>query len=249
MKPNAPVFNEPRHRSVRWCRDLASRLRHQTDMLAIVAHDLRHPLYRAALALDLAIEENDSKVVARNLDAIRDAFASVSRLVEDLDDYASLQTGRLRLACRTVHPTTIIESAFTAFAPLAAAKQIELSTQVGAAIPPIVADHDRLLQVVSNLLVNAMCLTPAGGAVVLSVDHDDGRACFAVSDSGPGITPEDLPHLFEHYWRGANAQYAGRGLGLAIARALVESHGGQIWADNRPTQGARISFAIPAASP
>jgi signal transduction histidine kinase len=243
----APVSNQRRRGRVRGRRDLASRLRNEAKMIAIIAHDLRQPLFRIAVGIDLASEVDGGDPV-RGIQAIREGLASMSRLVEDLDDYASLQSGRLRLACHPVHPTTIIESALAAFTPLAHIKKIELSAQVDAAAPQIVADRDRLFQVVSNLLMNAMWLTPTGGSVVLSVDYDEGRARFAVSDSGPGINPGDLPHLFEHYWRGETDRYPGRGLGLAIARGLVESHGGRIWADNRPTCGARISFAIPGVS-
>jgi signal transduction histidine kinase len=226
---------------------LTTRLRNQATMIAIVAHDLRHPLYRITLATDLARgAEGDRATVARSLEAIRLGLASMNRLVEDLDDYASLQSGHLRLNCRPVHPAAVVSSAVGAFELFAASKQIELQARVSNSLPEIFADRDRLVQVISNLLTNALSLTPAGGTIEVAAEPDGDRARFTVSDSGPGIDPDELPHLFEHYWRGAHGTYAGRGLGLAIARALVESHGGEIRADNRPLCGARISFAIRA---
>ena len=223
---------------------LSRRLQNQANMMAVVAHDLRHPLFRISLAADLASEiENDREALERSLAMIREGLASMSRLVEDLDDYGSLQAGRLQVVRRPLAPSTIVESAIGAFTPMAATKQIGLSARAAKDLPVIVADRDRLFQVVSNLLVNAFCVTPPGGVVEISAERAGDETRFAVSDSGPGIAPADLPRLFDRYWRGGNA-YVGRGLGLTIARDLVESHGGRIWADNVPPGGACISFTI-----
>lgn len=135
----------------------------------------------------------------------------------------------------------------TAFRPIAEAKRIGLSCQIADTLPAIFADDDRLLQVISNLLTNALSLTPEGGSIELAVEPNGDLVRFVVVDSGPGISAEDLPRLFERYWRGNHGAYLGRGLGLAIARDLVEGHGGHIWADNQPTCGARISFTVRTA--
>ncbi len=226
--------------------ELAQRLRNQVSTLAIVAHDLRNPLFRLALVAELAARADDHRAaLARNLEATRGALAAMKRLIDDLDDYSSLQAGQLRLVRRPLDPAVIVKSTLAAFAPLAETRQIALSAAIGDALPQIRADHDRLLQVVSNLVTNALFLTPPGGLVIVSVDLVGDHARFSVSDSGPGINPSDLPHLFERGWRGTHDRYDGRGLGLAIARGLVESHGGKIWAANQPACGARVSFAIP----
>jgi two-component system, OmpR family, sensor histidine kinase BaeS len=227
--------------------ELARRLQNQATMIGVVAHDLRLPLFRLALSLELASSaEGDHSTLVRHLEAIRAALDGITRLVDDLDDYGSLQAGQLRLVCRPVHPATIVKSALVAFAPVAAARNVELSEHVGDSLPEVLVDDKRLLQIVSNLLTNALCLTPSGGRVVVAVEGDGNDARFVVADSGPGISKADLPHLFERYWRGAHGKYVGRGLGLAIARDLVERHGGQIWADNSPEGGARISFTVRA---
>jgi signal transduction histidine kinase len=226
--------------------ELGRRLRNQMSMLAIVAHDLRNPLFRLALAAELADGAGDHRAaLARNLEATRGVLAVMKRLIDDLDDYSSLQAGRLRLVRRPVDPAVIVKSAVAAFAPFAETRKVALTATISDTVQPIRADHDRLLQVVSNLIMNALFLTPPGGLVVVAVDLVGDHARFAVSDSGPGINPDDLPHLFERGWRGTHDRYAGRGLGLAIAKGLVESHGGKIWAVNQPARGARIAFAIP----
>jgi signal transduction histidine kinase len=220
--------------------ELARRLRNQANLIGTVAHDIRHPLFQLALTVELA-----SAIDARKLEAIHNALGSITRLVDDLDDYGSLQVGQLRLVRRTVHPSAIVKAAVAAFAFGAAARQIEIAEKVGDALPEIWADGDRLQQVMSNLLTNALCLTPPGGRIVVTAADDGDHVRFSVRDSGPGIHPADLPHLFERHWRAAKSAYLGRGLGLAIARDLVTCHGGTMWADNEPDCGARISFTVP----
>jgi signal transduction histidine kinase len=220
--------------------ELARRLRNQANLIGTVAHDIRHPLFQLALTVELA-----NAIDARKMEAIRNALGSITRLVDDLDDYGSLQVGQLRLVRRTVHPSAIVKAAVAAFALGAAARQIEMVEQVADALPEISADGDRLQQVMSNLLTNALCITPPGGRILVTAVDDGDHVRFAVRDSGPGIAPADLPHLFERHWRGAKSAYLGRGLGLAIARDLVTCHGGAMWADNEPDCGARISFTVP----
>jgi signal transduction histidine kinase len=219
---------------------LARRLRNQANLIGTVAHDIRHPLFQLALTVELACA-----IDARRLQAIRNALGSITRLVDDLDDYGSLQVGQLRLVCRTVHPSAIVNAATATFASDAAIRDVELAPEVGDALPDIWADSDRLQQVMSNLITNALCLTRPGGRIIVSAADDGDHVRFAVRDSGPGIHPADLPHVFERHWRGAKSAYLGRGLGLAIARDLVTCHGGTMWADNEPDCGARISFTVP----
>jgi signal transduction histidine kinase len=228
---------------------LERRLRNQATMIGVVAHDLRLPLFRLAMAAELATSaEEDREAVMRNLASIRSALDVMTRLIDDLDDYGSLQAGQLRLVRRLVAPAAIVHSALIAFGPVAVARQIELSERIGSDVPTIFADSDRLLQVVSNLLTNALLMTPARGTIVIEVAAEGDLARFAVSDSGPGISPSEAPHLFDRYWRGSHGKYAGRGLGLAIARDLVEGHGGKIWAESERTLGACFAFTIGTAS-
>ncbi len=225
--------------------DLSRRLSNQANMLAFVAHDLRQPLFRIAMAAELAGSNGDVSALTRTLEAVQSSLVCIHRLVDDLDDFGSLQAGQLRLICRSLEPAAVVSAALAAFEPIAAAKHVRLSATIEDGVGEIFADPERMQQVISNLIVNALFLTPSGGCIAITVKSDGDRIQFAVSDSGPGIGASDLPHLFDRYWRGTQGWYAGRGLGLAIARDLVASHGGEIWASNEPVCGARISFTVP----
>jgi signal transduction histidine kinase len=247
-KPDALYGDLPHPRASNG--DLATRLRNQSTMIGTVAHDLRLPLFRLAIAVELAShEDNDRGAFERNLEGIVTALSSTTRMVDDLDDYGSLQAGQLRLLRRSTAPAAVVRAAMAVFAPIAAVRQIESSERIGDALPDILADSDRLQQVLSNLLANALCLTPPGGRIVIAVHGDGDQVRFVVSGSGATIDPPDVPHVFERDWRGTNGRHVGRGMGLVIARALVEGHGGRIWADNEPGCGARFSFTVPVRSP
>ena len=117
------------------------------------------------------------------------------------------------------------------------------------AAAPLRCDRDRVLQVLTNLLANALQVTPSGGTVWLGLRCAQAGAVFTVADDGPGIPAEDVPHLFERWYRGRRARYPGSGLGLAIARHIVEAHRGRIWVESQEGQGSAFSFELPWAPP
>lgn len=131
--------------------------------------------------------------------------------------------------------------------PVASAKQVEIETKVGPGLPAVSADPDRLFEVLSNLAGNAIKLAPEHGKVTLGAELVDGEIDFSVSDNGPGIAQEKLSHVFERYWRGESSE--GVGLGLYIAKQIVERHGGRIWAESRAGEGATFHFRLAVASP
>lgn len=114
------------------------------------------------------------------------------------------------------------------------------------ALPPLWADRDRLLQALENLVGNAIKFTPRGGRITVDAAARDGEVVFRVADTGEGIAAEHLPRVFDRFWQGRRADRRGAGLGLAICKAVVEAHGGRIWAESEPCAGATFSFAIPA---
>jgi signal transduction histidine kinase len=130
------------------------------------------------------------------------------------------------------------------FGTLAASKQIELKCRVLSERLAIRADRERAIQVLSNLLGNALKFTPKHGVVTLAVEREDHHVRFSVSDTGPGLAVADLPHVFERYWK---RQRAGTGLGLFIAKTIVEAHGGRIWVESAPDQGATFCFTLELA--
>jgi signal transduction histidine kinase len=132
------------------------------------------------------------------------------------------------------------------FGELARSRGVALACDADPAIPHVLADHRRLVQALSNLIDNALRLTPSGGTVTVQALPAPGYVEFAVRDTGPGIPADQLPHLFDRFWQGARARRGGAGLGLAIVKGIVEAHGGRLFAESRPGEGATFRFWIPA---
>jgi signal transduction histidine kinase len=171
----------------------------------------------------------------------------MSRLIDDLLDLASLREGRLAMRRCRCAPADLLRGAVDELGAAAREKGLELSYSLPPALPDVHCDGDRLLQVLGNLASNAINAT-GHGQIRLAAERCDGEVVFSVSDTGPGISEEEQALLFEPFRRGAEAAYRGTGLGLAISRALVEAHGGRIWVESRPGEGATFRFTLPAAS-
>jgi PAS domain S-box-containing protein len=229
---------------------LEEAVRAREDTLAAVSHDLRNPLSTIRIAAGLVRRVGPGEGTAfgpRAAESIERACQRMNRLIEDLLDMSSIDAGRLSLVPARVdcgelvrEPVEIVRGA---------AREAALDVAVGRAPAgaAVDADRDRILQVLLNLVSNAVKVTPPGGAISVGCAVEGDDALFTVADTGPGIAAEDLPHLFDRYWRGTQARYKGSGLGLSIARAIVEAHGGRIWAESRPGAGATFRFTIPLA--
>jgi signal transduction histidine kinase len=170
----------------------------------------------------------------------------MGRLIHDLVDGASIEAGgiSLRVAANDAH--AVAGEAVEALREVAQERGVALVLRCDAA-RTVDCDRDRIVQVLCNLVANAVQVTEEGGAVEVTVAAGaDGEVTFSVADAGPGIPAEDLPHIFERWYRGRGAQrYPGTGLGLAIAHAFVTAHGGRIWAETREGAGTTFSFALP----
>jgi signal transduction histidine kinase len=220
------------------------------QVLSVVAHDLRNPL--GAILLDSAdigrrVPPEGRERVERMAGRIQRAALRADRLIRDLLDLRRLDQGRLELDRAPVRPDEIMASAVEMIAPEAARSSLAVEADPAAALPPIEADRDRVLQVMSNLAGNALKFTPPGGRVRLSARAEDGVVTFSVADSGPGIPNDQLPHLFERFWQGRPRDQRGAGLGLSIAKGIVEAHGGRIWAESAIGRGSTFCFSIPVA--
>lgn len=221
----------------------ATRLRQ--NVLGVVSHDLKNPLN--ALRLYCALLERRVST-----DSARDAVASMKRtisqmerMVTDLVDIAALEAGQLRIDRRLHQPAEIVAEAVLTFLPLAKESGVALSGTAAADLPAVACDRGRVLQILGNLLANALKVTEEGGRVEVTVEATGSEVVFAVRDTGCGIAPEELPHLFERFWRGREAAYTGTGLGLSISRGLVHAHSGRIWAESQPGAGSTFRFALP----
>lgn len=222
------------------------------DLISDVSHELRTPLstiegYMEGL-IDGVVEPSDETWALVHAEAER-----LRRLVDDLQELSRAETGRLALRKERVSPEEAIRQVAGRLLPLFDARGITLSVDAQTGLPPVLADPDRLAQVLTNLLSNALRHTPPGGSVTVETEARKERVLFRISDTGEGIAQEHLPHVFERFYRADRARSredGGAGLGLAISKALVEAMDGQIWAESAgPGQGAAFSFTLPTASP
>jgi signal transduction histidine kinase len=218
--------------------------------LGVVSHDLRNPISAigmSARALRSTIGDSD-RVRGELIENILSSQEMTQRMIRDLLDVASIEVGRLAVERRDAEVAPILDRAVALFAREAADRGITLTLDVPARLPVVNGDAERLVQVLSNLLANALRYTARDGRVVVSARLTPGEVEIAVADTGSGIPAASLPLIFERYWtvRG-NAPKGGTGLGLAIARGIVEAHGGRLWAESEVGRGSVFRFTLRAA--
>jgi signal transduction histidine kinase/cell division protein FtsB len=224
-------------------------LRAREEVLAIVSHDLRNPLNAITLAVSL-LETSDAVAGEdrEQLDAIDVSAQRMRRLIEDLLDVTRLEGGkRLPIEPGPVDVEDLLSETHELFKAQAATSSITLQYRVADGVPPVHADHHRVLQVLSNLLGNAIKFTPPGGVVSYTAEPRDGEVLFVISDNGPGIPREHLSDIFNPYWQAKRTERLGAGLGLPIAKGIVESHGGRIWVESRDGRGTKFYFTLPVS--
>ena len=223
-------------------------VRARNDLIAVVSHDLRSPLsailMQAEAMLNGAPHGEESAHRSRaSVERIRRSATHMKALIDDLLDLARIETQRFALQLTAVESGAMVEEAALAASPLAEAKRITLAVE-SIDSPSLQADPERILRVLSNLIDNAIKFTPEGGKITVRVQRRGDELLITVRDTGPGIAAEHLPHVFERYWKGRPASQVGTGLGLYIAKGIVEAHGGRIWAESS-AGGARLSFTLP----
>lgn len=219
--------------------------RTREEVLGVVAHDLRNPLSVVGTTVDALTKlDLDPPMRAHLLAAGGRAVRHMNRLIADLLDVVRLETGHLSLETDVVPVAAILDEAADAAGHLADEKNVSFSIDRPATGLQLRADRERLGQVLGNLIGNAIKFTPAGGKVTLSARADEDNVTFEVADTGPGLSPEGQAHLFERFWQ-ARSDRRGVGLGLPIAKGIVEAHGGRIWVESKPGAGSHFFFAIP----
>jgi len=218
--------------------------RARDDVLAVVSHDLRGPLHAISLACE-ALRDEVSGDAARYLGAIERASARAERLIRDLLEASAIESGALTLNRGTVDAVAIIKQAAADHELLAKESGGLIVAHVPDEATLVSADRDRVLQVLGNLIGNA--LKHARGAPIdISLRRNGKDAIIAVRDKGPGITDAELPHVFDRYWSGRTRK-GGAGLGLSIAKGIVDAHGGKINVASKQGEGAEFSFSLPLA--
>jgi signal transduction histidine kinase len=214
-----------------------------------IAHELRTPLTVLQGTLE-AMLDGVYPTDQENLTAALAQVRTLVRLVEDLRLLALADTGQLALYTAPLDLGGFLRETVEAHQARARDQRVSLALDMPSDLPPVTADRSRLAQVMGNLLGNAVRYVPARGHIVVRATKQKQQVTVAVVDDGPGVSPEDLPHLFERLWRGDPARHwdtGGSGLGLAIARHLVEAHGGRMWAEATPGGGLTVAFTLPAA--
>ena len=224
----------------------ATRIRE--DVLAVVAHDLRNPLSTILMSARLLQEPagDDSALAAKHGGRIVRAATRMEDLIEDLLDLAAIEAGRLAVDPQPIGAQSLATDALEMMLPIALAKSLELTARIEEPDLLLSCDRGRVLQVFSNLIGNAVKFTPSGERItLLGTVAGDSKYRFTVEDSGPGITPDQLPHIFDRYWQARNSDRRGVGLGLSIAAGIVAAHGGEIWVESELARGSAFQFTLP----
>jgi PAS domain S-box-containing protein len=225
------------------------------DTVGVVAHDLRNPVSAVKMLSAAIMDRGDISALSgdalEQLKLIREAAVQMDRLIQDLLDVTRVESGRLRVDPQPVTTVALLEGALRTLKPLVEEAGIRLTVDLPAAALPIQADPERIGQVLSNLIGNAIRFTPRNGTIRVTAVEEDHHLHVSVSDTGSGIPAEQLAHLFERYWDSptSNIRSRGAGLGLPIARGIVHAHNGRIWAESEPGQGSTIHFTLPFAPP
>ena len=224
--------------------------RARDDVLAVVAHDLRNPLNTVSMAVTLMLESTPPERVQerRQVEIVRRAADRMNRMVQDLLDVKRMESGRLTIDARPEPPSALINDTIDMLRPLAAGSTIRLETSIDERLPPVLADAARVQQVLSNLVGNAVKFTPRNGRITVCAERIDGEVRFGVIDTGPGIPPEQVPHIFGRFWQAKTSDRRGIGLGLAIAKGIVEAHNGRIWVESHVGLGSTFYFTLPSAA-
>jgi PAS domain S-box-containing protein len=223
--------------------------RARDDVLAVVAHDLRNPLNTVSMAVSLMLESTPPERVQerRQVEIVRRAADRMNRMIQDLLDVKRMESGRLAIDVKAESPVSLINDTIDMLRPIASGSTIRLEANVEEGLPQVLADSARIQQVLSNLVGNAVKFTPRNGRVSITAEPADGEVRFGVIDTGPGIPAEQLPHIFGRFWQAQPSDRRGIGLGLAIAKGIVEAHKGKIWVESHVGLGSTFYFTLPTA--
>jgi PAS domain S-box-containing protein len=227
----------------------AAELREQ--VLGVVAHDLRNPLGTILMqASAIQRRERDPErgsQIQRASEIILRSGRRMDRLIQDLLDVARMEAGQLPLERARLASANLVVEAVEAQRPLAASSSLELKLDVPSDLPEVWGDRDRLLQVFENLIGNAVKFTKAGGRITVGAASREHDVVFWVADTGSGIAAESLPRIFDRFWQASKAGHHGAGLGLPIAKGIVDAHRGRVWVESTPGQGSTFFVSIPRA--
>jgi PAS domain S-box-containing protein len=227
-------------------------IRAREDILSVVSHDLKNPLVAIMLGAAVLLRspaDMDAGMRQKSLEVINRSAEQMDRLIKDLLDMSSIEAGRLSIEPSEHDLDSLLDDAFGALQPLAMGKGLDLERAALAGPCRILCDRERVLQVFSNLVGNAIKFTPAGGSITIGAEIYEQNAMVYIRDTGPGIPEELWPSVFDRHWQAKETARKGLGLGLHIAKGIVQAHGGTIWVRSHPGAGTTFCFTLPLASP
>jgi CheY-like chemotaxis protein/anti-sigma regulatory factor (Ser/Thr protein kinase) len=226
---------------------LEEAVRSRDTVLSVVAHDLRNPLGVISIAANTLLQRLPGPSSRRPVERIIRSAQRADRMVRDLLAISAIETGQLSLDAKPTGTADLIFAAVESQQNVAAEASIIVGTDLSPELPPIQADEERLLEVLENLIGNALKFTGQRGTITVGASRKDDKVAIWVKDSGAGIAPEQMPHIFDRFWQAKKKERRGMGLGLSISKAIVEAHGGQIWAESTLGLGTTVFFTVPPA--
>lgn len=239
---------EQEFRKEQAARNRAERLsREKEEMVMVVSHDLRTPLSLVVLSFEFLqrAKPSDDPVVLRMIDRGAYGAQAMETLISEILDVSKIESGTMVLDLSPENSDSLSEMAVDMFLPLAKEKNIHLilsRSNIGYAV---LCERNRILQVFSNLISNALKFTPSNGKIVVSAEERNNEVVFCVADTGTGISEENLPMIFDRFWQGHETKHMGTGLGLWISKSIIEKHGGKIWATSKLGVGTNFYFSLP----
>lgn len=217
------------------------------EVLAIVSHDLKNPLATVSLSADVLNQEQPlAPTMVRDCgQRIQRAVKQMQSLISDLLDFAKMQSSTFALELSDESPNEIVLQVVDSFKELARQKEITVQVDLPTEIKRVACDQGRIVQVLSNLIGNSVKFTSKGGKITVSAKNQGQNLLMSVADTGPGMTPEQLPLVFDRFWQAENTKKLGSGLGLSIAKGIITAHGGDIWVESKIGVGTTFFFTLP----
>jgi signal transduction histidine kinase len=231
--------------NARLYQDAQRAVRARDEVLAVVSHDLKNPLESVLLSASLLLRAPDPAQVRRYAETIHRSATRMDRLIRELLDLSRMDAGRFTVELRPERLEGLVDEALALLAPVAQERGVTLAASGPPLADAVPCDRERVLQVLSNLVGNAVSFSPRGGRVAVTLALGEREARVEVRDEGPGIPAEDLPHVFDRFWK---SRSSGTGLGLAIAKGIVDAHGGCLRVESRVGEGSAFAFTLPRGS-